>query len=181
MPTRAGWRTAGLAGLLTAMLAACQPVPPPQRLAVAGTPLEVPLPYDWRAGPGVGADLYMRPVEQGQPIPGAFLLVVHDEPRIGDASLDSYLAFRLEREARATPRQEVLRQEALSVSGHPAIRVLRRVHGPLATRMVLTQYLLADGRGWTLTASCSVQDWPRLKPQFRHWLDGVSVSADGQP
>lgn len=169
-------RAAGAAVLLA--LAACQPQPPPTSLAVAGSPLRVPLPAGWQATPGIGADLYLRPTEHGRPVRGAFLLVAHDEPRHAAPSLASYVDFKLEREARASPEQTLLRREPLRMSGHEALRVLRRMRGVQSTRMVWTQYVIADGRGWTLVASCEARDYPRLKGRFRRWLDGATVADD---
>jgi hypothetical protein len=82
-----------------------------------------------------------------------YLSVDVNDAKATTNSLEDYSQFRLSELQRFARRSEIHQRETRSLAGYPAQRLQASVQFGAQENTLLLYYLLADGRGYTLTAA----------------------------
>lgn len=162
------WRqwTAATLLLISGLLSGCNP--PPRQVTLAQAGLTIDLPLDWQLQRADGQTLlFVRPLENGELVPGAYLLLVrHPQGQGGAADLASYVNFSEQQAQQFGLEYERMENADTEVAGHAARRQLRHWRGHTRERNELALMWVADGYGYQLTAVSEPHRFGRLRPQY---------------
>jgi len=139
-----------------------------QQVVLADAGLALDLPDDWQTQRADGQTLlFVRPLENGEPVAGAYLLLVrHPQRQGGAADLASYVEFSEQQARQFALDYERMENADTEIAGHAARRQLRHWRGHTRERHELALMWVADGYGYQLTAVSEPRSFGRLRPHY---------------
>jgi hypothetical protein len=174
------WRRWTLLGALLGSLGAC--APPSQQVPLPAAGLEVRVPADWQIQAVRDQTLlFVRPVEGGKVITGAYLMLVRhpQRPEGPTPPLETYVEFS-EQQARQFARHyQLLSAGPAAVAGLPARRHLREWQGQSRSKRELALLWIDQAHGYQLTAVAAPEQFERLRPQYERVVASLRRNSDG--